>query len=240
MQENSSFGNAPPIPTQSIATQSVPQSTWTIRDAFVVGAVLFVVMISVILLQFPLWRFAHPAFMSLELSTQLLVGIGYLAQLLIGGTVAIRIARSHQLGFLLSSINWAPWYLTRAALVGFTVGVGLKFLTFYRSGIATTIHAGPVIALSLISGVILAPLVEECYFRGILFTAVGARFGNLASVVVTSILFALMHPTHILMSLVPALLLGLTRYRTRSVAACVFFHGGMNLAILLIEVFLGT
>lgn len=81
------------------------------------------------------------------------------------------------------------------------------------------------------------PFIEECYFRGLLFAAVAEKIGVIGSVLLTALLFAWLHPMHNLTILPVAFLLGGTRAKTRSVAACFVLHAGYNVGVLLFQLF---
>lgn len=93
-----------------------------------------------------------------------------------------------------------------------------------------------------IYGVLVAPFVEEAIFRGILYPAIRNAFGKgsrktgvVAGVVITSVLFALVHDE--LSALVPlfglAVVLNLVYEKTNSLAACVIAHATFNASTLI-------
>jgi len=87
-------------------------------------------------------------------------------------------------------------------------------------------------------GVLMAPIVEELFFRGFLYPVVARRWGVVAGVVVTALAFALIHESQLAHAWAPLLLLffvGLVltvaRVRWQSVAAAVLIHVGYNLTL---------
>lgn len=52
---------------------------------------------------------------------------------------------------------------------------------------------GPALALTFLVAAVLAPLLEEVTFRGVLFQALGRRIGWVAGAVVSSLVFAVVH-----------------------------------------------
>lgn len=93
-----------------------------------------------------------------------------------------------------------------------------------------------------IYGVLVAPFVEEAIFRGILYPAIRNAFGKeskrtgiVVGIVITSVLFALVHDE--LSALVPlfglAVVLNLVYEKTNSLAACVIAHAAFNATTLI-------
>jgi membrane protease YdiL (CAAX protease family) len=87
-------------------------------------------------------------------------------------------------------------------------------------------------------GVLLAPVVEELFFRGFLYPVLARRWGAAAGVVVTALAFALIHESQLAHAWAPlallffvGLVLTLARVRWQSVAAPVLIHVGYNLTL---------
>ncbi len=87
-------------------------------------------------------------------------------------------------------------------------------------------------ALFVLLAVVAAPVAEELFFRGWLYTGLRARVGATVTILVTAVLFALAHweKTHLYaLAVFPVgLALGLIRERTRSIGATMTFHAGYN------------
>lgn len=84
-------------------------------------------------------------------------------------------------------------------------------------------------------GVFIAPLVEELFFRGLLYPALNKLAGTAVSIAVTSALFALLHGSQLAFSWAPllslflvGLALTLVRARYRSVTASTLVHMAYN------------
>ncbi len=84
-------------------------------------------------------------------------------------------------------------------------------------------------------GILVAPFVEELFFRGFLYPALARWTGSALSIVVTAGLFALLHAGQLALAWAPLLVLfavgtvlTLVRARTNSVATCVLMHAGYN------------
>jgi membrane protease YdiL (CAAX protease family) len=86
--------------------------------------------------------------------------------------------------------------------------------------------------LSFVMIVILAPLVEELLFRGWIFGSLRARFSAGVTILVTAVLFAIVHmdPTGLypLAVLAPGLVLSVIRERTGSVKGAILAHAIYN------------
>lgn len=87
-------------------------------------------------------------------------------------------------------------------------------------------------------GILVAPLVEELFFRGFLYPALARRIGAGASIVLTSAGFALMHQAQLAHAWAPLLVLFLVgacltivRAVTKSVAVTVLMHVSYNTTI---------
>lgn len=94
-------------------------------------------------------------------------------------------------------------------------------------------------------GVLVAPLVEELFFRGFLYPAVERWTGPTASIIITAAAFAAMHGTQLAYAWAPlmvlfsvGLILTIIRARSGSVATCVIVHMGYNLTLFLMLFFL--
>ena len=85
------------------------------------------------------------------------------------------------------------------------------------------------------------PVVEELTFRGIGFTLLAARLGQLVTVIVIGVLFGLAHGLLAGLPVLIAFGLGLAwlRSRTQSVYPCMILHGFFNAVALLVAVTFG-
>jgi membrane protease YdiL (CAAX protease family) len=94
----------------------------------------------------------------------------------------------------------------------------------------------PAAAWALASfGILIAPVVEELFFRGFLFPALARPIGPVFATIITALGFALIHGEQLAHAWVPlALLFGVgtvltvARARTQSVAVSVLMHVGYN------------
>jgi membrane protease YdiL (CAAX protease family) len=101
-----------------------------------------------------------------------------------------------------------------------------------------------VAAMFVVFGVTVAPFAEELYFRGLLYPALQSRVGTAASVLITSLFFAVIHASQVANSLGPVgillivgLLLTIIRARTGSLAASFLFHVAYNSTLFIAGAF---
>lgn len=83
--------------------------------------------------------------------------------------------------------------------------------------------------------VMLMPLIEEIVFRAWLLEAWRKVIGPGAALMLSSVMFSLIHPMGVvenLIFLLPGILLGLLWLRTRSLPACCIAHGGYNALVI--------
>jgi len=89
-----------------------------------------------------------------------------------------------------------------------------------------------VLAMVGVEAVLLAPVVEEFLYRGVLLTALVRAVGPIAALVVSSALFAVVHVPAEPQAVPPLFFLGMalayTAYRTRSLVAPVITHALFN------------
>lgn len=112
----------------------------------------------------------------------------------------------------------------------------LPFEEFFRT---------PASAYALaVFGILVAPLVEEIFFRGFLYPALARPTGAGLAVVITSSLFALVHASQLGYAWAPLLVLfvvgsALTMVRaiSKSVALCVIIHMTYNFTLFAITFF---
>ena len=172
----------------------------------------------------------------------------YLALLLF---MYILVKRSYHRGFS-EGVHWnfpARWsyYLIGGVALALFIDAGSRFLPipkslpideFFRNRTAAWLMAG--------FGTLLAPLVEELFFRGFLYPVLRRRVGVAIGMAVTAFLFALIHESQLahawaplLMLFCVGLILTLTREITDSVAASTLVHLAYN-ATLFAMVWIAT
>lgn len=93
--------------------------------------------------------------------------------------------------------------------------------------------SGPALLLTLVAATLLAPLLEEVTFRGVLFQAVGRRTGWVMGVLLSSAVFAIVHLEVILPLQVESLVFSLALFAVGAVFALVF-HFSRSLATAMV------
>jgi len=78
--------------------------------------------------------------------------------------------------------------------------------------------------------VVIAPITEELLFRGVLLRGLVRSYGERVGLLVSAVLFGLLHgrPAEALVAFAAGLVLGALRLRTRSVLPCIALHVGVN------------
>ena len=92
-----------------------------------------------------------------------------------------------------------------------------------------TLSRAPV--ASLLQVCVLAPVIEEILMRGYVFDGLSASHGSIVALLVSSLLFALLHFNMVqtLSALVCGLIIGLIYLRTGSLLCSILTHAGYNL-----------
>jgi len=95
-------------------------------------------------------------------------------------------------------------------------------------------HISNNLVLNIFIGVLIGPIIEELVFRGILFIRL-KQYGNTFAVIVTTILFTLMHggSVHIIIIMVIGFSAGILRSITGNIAYPIILHAVQNSGILL-------
>lgn len=139
--------------------------------------------------------------------------------------------------------NWpgvsAPAFLIGGAVVAVVVESLSRFLPIPKSlPMDNYFHDAPSAYLVAAFGISLAPLLEELFFRGMLYPLLRRTFGLTIAVAMTAAAFAAIHGGQlgyawgpILSIFVVGLVFTVIRARTNSVAASFLTHCGYNLAL---------
>ena len=154
------------------------------------------------------------------------------------GPVVLYIARRNGITKFWDSIEWnANPNIIRYIVIGAVLAILYQLALKALFGSAGTFPANSLdVGLYVIAAVLLQPLVEEVYFRGILFVALERRIRTLPAIIVVTIVFAFLHPQHRLYVLPVAIALGTVRVKARSVAACFLLHASYNLVLAIYQI----
>jgi membrane protease YdiL (CAAX protease family) len=208
---------------------------WSLGEALIIGLIgLFVFVGTLAALNF-IWR---PIFGLSRFETQVLdVNIESLA---IGaaGYLSVLIWRKRAVEGFWQSIEWSasPIQMITFAVVGLIASLGLRAAMTRQliPGRLSGLHSGALLfALILSSAFLMQPILEEVYFRGILFAGIASKLDTAKSIFLVTVIFDLGHPQHRLIVLPIAIALGITRVSTRSTANCFALHAAYNLGVIL-------
>ena len=235
---------------------------WTFGDvvivtfAFVAFLFLFSIMTTLIAISLPQFRGATAQQVSENLTVALLAQVfSYLALLWIIGIVVKRRAEHvNRYISVAAALRWNP-PLHRVLFV--VIGIGLAAVVQFAGHFLPIPPSLPIDqAFSTTSsayvmsffGVLIAPLIEEIYFRGLFYPAVarllrgaGHKVDVVFSIAFTAAFFAGIHAPQVDFAWAPLLViffvdvvLTLVRAQTRSVAASWLVHVGYNATLMLL------
>jgi hypothetical protein len=142
----------------------------------------------------------------------------------------------------------AVYYVAFTSLL-IAIGEAAPSVEAYRAEIAG--GASPVwYVLKYWPAILLAPFVEESFFRGFFWYGVTFRLGRWPAYILTSLLFAAMHYNYwmpnghfypailVIHYLIPSLIFGAVRWRSGSTVASVVAHGLDNAALRMLPMVL--
>jgi len=97
-----------------------------------------------------------------------------------------------------------------------------------------------MISLFSLGAVFIGPVLEELIFRGIILNGLRVKYGNNLALIVSSILFAIVHiqPAQIITALLMGLVFGYIFIKTNSLGLVILLHSVANLTSILIGEFL--
>jgi membrane protease YdiL (CAAX protease family) len=148
--------------------------------------------------------------------------------------------------FSLRAFRWLPLIMICVVLLGLRgcfAGIGsitFKLIPEYRNldkilmedlvGIYTQ-----GIVWSFLFIVIIAPVIEELFFRGLLLRGYLKRYSTAGAIIITALLFGIMHGQYVLMiwGFIIGLILAWLYILTRSVWACIIAHSFTNITALI-------
>ncbi|WP_440946637.1 lysostaphin resistance A-like protein [Methanosarcina sp. T3] len=149
-------------------------------------------------------------------------------------TIPVTIAITHQ-GFTREQLGITfkrMWiYIPLSIIIGFLLGVG-EYLIIETNYLIPDISITSLLVLTLVM-VFLVGLVEEIIFRSILQNRLEMFLGSRSGLIITSILFGLMHSGYgnmgeIFYTFFVGFIIGFLFYRTRSLPLATMIHGFIN------------
>jgi membrane protease YdiL (CAAX protease family) len=230
------------------ATKAEEFPTWSLWDLLVIigfGVSAWVILSSIALgVAHLIPSLAHASIQELASNAVLMLGAQSVTEFLVFLFMMAWIGRRTLAGFW----NGIQWNWPRAGGVRFVIGgvilalvvefVG-RFLPIPKSLPMEKLFSGMAAAYLMSAlGILLAPLLEELFFRGLFYPLARRWAGVAAAVPLTATLFGAIHATQLgfawapLLSIfVVGLVFTLVRERTGSVAASFLMHCGYNLAL---------
>jgi membrane protease YdiL (CAAX protease family) len=158
--------------------------------------------------------------------------IGILALFYAGGLLAVVLAvlpmgRAAPPALALREAGWR--YAVFGALGTLVLSVTVSWIGPQPEGMKQVIELAQdrgKLLPSLFAFALLAPMVEELVFRGLLYGWIESRWGSMVALVVSSLAFAAAHyePAHILLVLPLGILFGWLRRRTNSLMPSLVSH----------------
>ena len=146
------------------------------------------------------------------------------------------------LGLHRRDLGASMWFGFRAGLlffamdlVGYKVGQTLDFWQLGTTNAVKVMFECDDVArgvIVLILGAICVPIAEEILFRGVLFAALRRTSGAVSAVVISSLMFGLMHLPGWVTPAIMGLMLSLLYHRTNSLWASITAHSVLNFAAL--------
>lgn len=214
---------------------------WKLTDAVLLGLAgealyLFVIWLS-------LYSKAHTLLINCSQTDTTLIttSVCAIVTILLLGPVVHWIAVKRGYGGLARSVGWhsscPAWRLM--LIMGAVLAVPDYWISARRSvtGYPAS-HLAFTVALYVLANVLLQPVIEEFYFRGVLQAAVGKSIGTVGSVVVVALLFDWVHVNSRLLVLPISICLGIVRVRTKSIVPCLLLHASYNASLLVVNWFL--
>jgi uncharacterized protein len=239
----------PHLADPPVQVELVPKKdpAWTVWDVLLVLflALLAIVVFSLVAMaiarHLPAFRGASPA--ELSRNPLLVVPVQGLAYVVVLAVMYI-IVRGYGGGFWGSvKWNWPRGRWRNYLITGVGLAIGLEvfsaFLPIPKSLPIEKFFSDATSAyLMAVFGTTLAPLLEELFFRGLLYPVLARRAGVRLGVVFTAMLFSLIHQSQLgyawgplLLLFIVGLVITTVRARTGSVAAGFLIHVAYNFTL---------
>lgn len=226
-------------------SSSFPWSGWDVLLLAVLTIVAIIVLSGIgiaVAMQMQGFRNASPV--DLARDPRLIVPIQVAAYVVVIGFMVMLVRRGHPRPFW-KTISWN--FPGGRSLVFVLTGAALAVLIQLSSTVLPIpkqlpiekfFKDAPSAYVMAVFGITAAPLFEELFFRGFLYPVIARRAGVSVSIVITALLFALLHQSQLGYAWAPLLLLFIVgmvlttvRARRNSVAASFLIHVGYNLTL---------
>jgi len=224
-----------------------PEVPWRIRDIGIVLGVTIFVPVFLAIVWFGLKHLVLPTqVLSVINNKQLVEAIIDLATLTTEFWLLFWLVKKYHASRQTLGLNGFSWWRFLLFVVGglliLTTSVILIFSLVVwlvpsfnadqaQSNALTYGNSGVGLWLSFAAAVIVAPFVEELYFRGLILPVLMRRFGTFFGIFLTSLLFALLHfqPNVVIYTFILAIILAIIRLRLKSVIPSMLLHSLNNL-----------
>lgn len=239
----------PPAPQiQHFPSAPAEDPSWNVFDVLLILIFAFFSLLIVLGLTLgvvgSLPRFHGLKRVDLAENTMVLVTAQTVAYLLVVAFM-VQIVRLKGRDNFLTEVSW-NWPTSQRAFRALASGAGLAVLSSIFTLVLSRwipkslpidkfFHDTSSAYVLALFGVLVAPLVEELFFRGFLYPALARPIGVGTSVVLTAAAFAVVHQGQLAHAWVPlawlfivGVVLTLVRARTKSVATCVLIHLAYN------------
>jgi membrane protease YdiL (CAAX protease family) len=236
---------------------AVPASSVPVRPAFpawkawdVAAIVLFSIVIIVVFTIIALFvarifpQYRNASFSDLATDARVVIGAQAAAYPIILLFIFLTVrSRSHESFRQGIRWNWpgatAPGFIASGIILALVVDSLARFLPIPKSlPMDSYFHDATSAYIMAIFGVTLAPLMEEMFFRGLLYPILDKYFGVVAGVLLTAAAFAGIHGAQLGFAWAPVLsifvvgvVFTLVRVKRDSVASSFLMHCGYNLAL---------
>jgi membrane protease YdiL (CAAX protease family) len=144
--------------------------------------------------------------------------------------------RKQKMEWSFKIINLRVLYLLLLLLLVFQIGINKPINSFLNQ----ILHYNPALSnpfakpLFIIGATLLAPILEEIIFRGIILKGLLTRYTPKYAILFSSIIFGLIHgkPLQIWGAVVLGLILGFVYYKTKSIGTTILLHSFANLIVV--------
>jgi len=169
--------------------------------------------------------------------TMLLIGLGYSIEISAVLAVVARYPIFRKTVFTAKRFSemYMGFVLVVVMLAIMYGGIGKLFETFAGSK-----HANPmglVMRFQIVQAVLVAPFLEELFFRGIILPALERYAGFWTGLILSSVLFAFAHGFVLAVFIqgIVGLVLGYVYLKTRNIWYCMLLHGLYNSIIMIVK-----
>jgi uncharacterized protein len=258
------FSAPPPPPDPQAALPIDLRIPWRWLDLlylilFIVGALIFYEVVLLVVAV----TFFHVKSSQLTQTTSTAINISVIAQAFAFLSVMIYfwvVVRVRRVGPFWQAIGWRPFHIGERqsqwlrVCIQVGLGIGLAVAVTPISALISRnqpelpiekiIQTRGTYLLFMAYGILIAPMVEETLFRGFLYPLVARRFGILAGILVSGILFGLSHASQlwggwgsIALIVSVGILFSVVRARSKTVLASFLLHIAYNSTLFAFDMF---